>query len=208
MSVFLNSLGRNTFRYYIYIYMWKKKRKVRSNLRVIQFKSYSPGSSKKEHEGSGPQALRWCCKAVFLKEQGIKRGRKDPFAASSTRCPATDLEKLTGGTVSQMFHTYRDDGHSTWDQCWNVACKIQLAAEVSWCCQPESYCKVPLWKRRWKIVEKGCLCGPKFVDLSLAAAWQESTRTHTAFHLTVKCHHHNPTPDPLSPPASQYLRYI
>lgn len=107
-----------------------------------------------------------------------------------------------------MFHTYRDDGHSTWDQCWNVACKIQLAAEVSWCCQPESYCKVPLWKRRWKKVGKGWLCGPKSVDLSLAAAWQESTDTHTAFHLTVKCHHHNPTPDPLSPPAWGYLRYI
>lgn len=56
--------------------MWKKKRKVRSNLRVIQFKSYSPGSSKKEHEGSGPQALRWCCKAVFLKRTRYKIGEE------------------------------------------------------------------------------------------------------------------------------------
>lgn len=57
-------------------------------------------------------------------------GIKGHFATSSTRCPATDLEKPPGGAASEMLHTYRDVGRSTWDQYWNVACKIQLAVEV------------------------------------------------------------------------------
>lgn len=68
---------------------------------------------------------------MFVTEQGIKKDSgKDPFAALSTRCPATDLEKHTRGAVSQVFHTHRGAGRSTWGQYWNVACKIQLAMEV------------------------------------------------------------------------------
>lgn len=123
MSVLLNSFGRNTLDHIRYNTFVKNEKDFVSK----SIQELTPSSSRKAQAHKPQDGF---AKLFFLKNKGQNRGIKAHFAASSTRCPATDLEKQPGGAAPQMLHTYRDVGRSTWDQYWNVACKIQLAVEV------------------------------------------------------------------------------
>lgn len=152
MSALLNGFGKNTLDHIRYnAFVENEKDFVSKSVQEL-----TPSSSRKTQAHKPEDRI---AKLLFLKNKEQNRGIKPDFATSSTKCPATDLEKHPGGAASQTLHTYRDVGRSTWDQYWNAACKIQLAVEVLWCCQPESYCRDPPWKL------KGCWS----VDFSLAA---------------------------------------
>lgn len=157
------------------IYLWKMRGTLSESVQEL-----TPSSLRKTQAHDG------IAKLFFLKNKGQNSGIKAHFATSSTRCPATGLEKHPRGAALQTLYTYQDVGRSTWDQCWNVACKTQLAGEVLWCCQPESYCRAPLCKL------KGCWS----VGFSTC-----SRDTRTAFHWRGKCHQHKPSPELLAPLA-------
>lgn len=103
MSALLNGFGKNTLDHIRYnAFVENEKDFVSKSVQEL-----TPSSSRKTQAHKPEDRI---AKLLFLKNKEQNRGIKPDFATSSTKCPATDLEKHPGEQHHRHFiHTEMSD---------------------------------------------------------------------------------------------------